>query len=291
VEKGVVFARVSPEQKFQIIEILQKKFTVGYIGDGINDAPALKLSNVAIVVDHASDVAREAADVILLQHSLKVIVDAVEEGRKTFVNTSKYIKATLSSNFGNFYAVAFASLLIDYLPMLPIQILLVNLLSDFPMISIATDNVDEEDIREPCFYNNSEIVIMATFLGIISTVFDLLIFSIFYNSSPEVLRTNWFIESILTELILLFSIRTKLPMYKATSSPSKIILFLTSFAAISTFAISFIPFTGKIFGFVSPSASSIVIILSVLAGYLLSTEIVKNSYYKRHSVNGIVAHR
>jgi len=282
VERASVFARVSPEQKFQIIELLQKKFTVGYIGDGINDAPALKLANVAIVVDHASDVAREAADVILFQQNLKVILDGIEEGRKTFVNTSKYIKATLSSNFGNFYAVAFASLLIDYLPMLPIQILLVNLLSDFPMISIATDNVDEEEIKEPCTYNNSEIVVMATFLGIISTVFDMLLFSIFFKSSPEVLRTNWFIESILTELILLFSIRTKLPVYRSKAPLSKIIIFLTALAAVSTVLITFIPFTAKLFGFVSPSLSSIIIILVVLAGYFISTEIVKLSYYKRH---------
>jgi Mg2+-importing ATPase len=149
VEKGNVFARVSPEQKFQIIEILQKKYTVGYLGDGINDAPALKLANVAIVVKGASDVAREASDLILLQQDLKVIIDGIEEGRKTFVNTSKYIKATLSSNFGNFYAVAIASLMIDYLPMLPVQILLVNLLSDFPMISIATDNVEQDEIKKP----------------------------------------------------------------------------------------------------------------------------------------------
>jgi len=281
IENGVVFARVSPEQKYQIIEILQKKFTVGYLGDGINDAPALKLANVAIVVDHASDVAREAADIILFQQDLKVIIDGIEQGRKTFVNTSKYIKATLSANFGNFYAVAFASLLVDYLPMLPIQILLVNLLSDFPMIAIATDNVDDVEIKKPCSYNNSEIVIMATFLGIVSTVFDLLIFALFFRSSPETLRTGWFIESILTELVLLYSIRTKLPIFKAKSKPSKTILILTSVAALSTVLVTFIPFGAKAFGFVVPNLNNLLIIAVVIAGYFISTEIVKVFYYKR----------
>ena len=284
-EKSNVFARVSPEQKFQIIEILQKKYTVGYLGDGINDAPALKLANVAIVVNGASDVAREASDIILLQQDLKVIIDGIEEGRRTFVNTSKYIKSTLSSNFGNFYAVVIASLLIDYLPMLPVQILLVNLLSDFPMISIATDNVENDEIKKPCAYNNSEIVIMATFLGIVSTVFDLLLFSIFFRVSPEVLRTAWFIESILTELILIFSIRTKSFVFKSRSKPSNVILFLTGVAAFSTILVTFLPFGKTTFGFTPLSLNSIFIILAILGGYFATSEFVKLSYYKSHKTS------
>lgn len=285
VEKGNVFARVSPEQKFQIIEILQKKYTVGYLGDGINDAPALKLANVAIVVNGASDVAREASDLILLQQDLKVIIDGIEEGRKTFVNTSKYIKATLSSNFGNFYAVAIASLMIDYLPMLPVQILLVNLLSDFPMISIATDNVEKKEIKNPCAYNNTEIVIIATFLGIVSTVFDLLLFSIFRKESPEILRTAWFIESILTELVLIFSIRTKSFIFKSRSKPSGIILFLTSLAAISTFLITFLPFGKNTFGFTPLSYNNLSVIVVVAIGYFITSELVKLSIYKNKVKN------
>ena len=285
VEKANVFARVSPEQKFQIIEILQKKHTVGYLGDGINDAPALKLSNVAIVVNGASDVAREASDLILLQQDLKVIIDGIEEGRKTFVNTSKYIKATLSSNFGNFYAVAIASLMIDYLPMLPIQILLVNLLSDFPMISIATDNVEKDEIRKPCVYNNTEIVIIATFLGIVSTVFDLLLFSIFRTDRPEVLRTAWFIESILTELILIYSIRTRSFIIKSRSKPSGIILFLTLLAGVSTFVVTFLPFGKSVFGFTPLSYRNLITILVVSIGYFITSEIVKLSVYKNKMKN------
>ena len=291
VEKFNVFSRVSPEQKFQIIELLQKKHTVGYLGDGINDAPALKLADVAIVVNKASDVAREASDIILFQQDLKILVDGIEEGRKTFVNTSNYIKSTLSSNFGNFYAMTIASLLIDYLPMLPVQILLVNLLSDFPMISIATDNVDPDEIKRPCFYNNSEIVITATFLGIVSTIFDLTVFAIFSKHGADVLRTVWFIESIMTELILIFSIRTKHLAFKAKSSPSAPILLLTSIAAISTVLITFLPVGSMFFGFTHPSVYSLKIVGIIIVGYFISSEIVKMVLYKRRSQKVVVYNR
>src|SRR3990172_1462182 len=130
-----VFARVSPQQKYAIIKLLQERYQVGFLGEGINDAPALKIANVAIVVDHAADIARDTADIILLKKSLAVIIDGIKEGREVFANTVKYIKATLSANIGNFIAMAVASLFVNYLPLLPLQILLVNLLSDFPMIT------------------------------------------------------------------------------------------------------------------------------------------------------------
>ena len=214
--------------------------------------------------------------------------DGIEEGRKTFVNTSNYIKSTLSSNFGNFYAMTIASLLIDYLPMLPIQILLVNLLSDFPMISIATDNVDPDEVKKPCFYNNLEIVITATFLGIVSTVFDLTVFAIFSKYGPDVLRTVWFIESIMTELILIFSIRTKHLAFRAKSSPSIAILLLTSVAAISTVLITFLPIGSRFFGFTPPSMYSLKIMGAIIVGYFISSEIVKMALYKRQSQNRVV---
>ena len=260
--------------------MLQKKYTVGYMGDGINDAPALKLANVAIVVNNASDVAREASDLILFQSDLKVIVDGIEEGRRTFVNTSKYIRATLSSNFGNFYAVAIASLLIDYLPMLPVQILLINLLSDFPMISIATDNVDSDEIKKPCSYNNTEIVIMATFLGLASTIFDLILFAVFFKSEPSVLRTALFIESILSELLLLFIIRTRHLSFKAKSSPSKAIVILTSLAAFFTVLVTFTTIGERVFGFVRLDVKSMLTILVILVTYFVTSELIKVTYYK-----------
>jgi len=176
-------------------------------------------------------------------------------------------------------------LMIDYLPMLPIQILLVNLLSDFPMISIATDNVEKDEIRKPCVYNNTEIVIIATFLGIVSTVFDLLLFSIFRTDRPEVLRTAWFIESILTELILIYSIRTRSFIIKSRSKPSGIILFLTLLAGVSTFVVTFLPFGKSVFGFTPLSYRNLITILVVSIGYFITSEIVKLSVYKNKMKN------
>ena len=143
-----------------------------------------------------------------LKHDLGVIVDGIIEGRKTFANTVTYIRATLLSNFGNFFAVAFASMIIPYLPMLPVQILLLNLLSDFPMFSISTDNVSDKDLGNPKTYNTRDILIIAVFLGIVSTLFDFIIFGTFQRFGEKFLQTNWFIGSVATELALLYSIRT-----------------------------------------------------------------------------------
>lgn len=279
VEEYHVFARVLPEQKFEIIETLQKKYSVGYLGDGINDAPALKVAGVSLVVQNASDIARETADIVLLQSDLGVIIDGIKEGRKIFANSNKYIKATLASNFGNFYAVAIASLLIDFLPMLPLQILLLNLLSDFPMIAIATDNVDKEELQSPKRYQVKDIIIITMILGLLSSVFDFSFFAMFYRISPEVLQTNWFIASILTELIFLFSIRTKKPMFKATR-PSNTIFALTFLAVVSAFAIPFTSWGQNIFKFIAPSFNHIMIIIGVSIIYLFCSELVKLYYYK-----------
>lgn len=279
VEEYHVFARVLPEQKFEIIEALQKKYSVGYLGDGINDAPALKVAGVSLVVQNASDIARETADIVLLQSDLGVIIDGIKEGRKIFANSNKYIKATLASNFGNFYAVAIASLLIDFLPMLPLQILLLNLLSDFPMIAIATDNVDKEELQSPKRYQVKNIIIITMILGLLSSIFDFTFFAMFYKISPEVLQTNWFIASILTELIFLFSIRTKKPMFRA-SRPSNTIFALTSLAVVAAFTIPFTSWGQKIFKFTAPSLNHIMIILGVSVVYLFCSELLKLYYYK-----------
>lgn len=278
-EKYNVFARFSPDEKHQLIDVLQHKFEVGFLGEGINDAPALKSANVGLVVEGASDIAREAADIILLNKSLSVIIDGIEEGRQVFANTIKYVKVTLASNFGNFYAVAIASLIIDFLPMLPIQILLVNLLSDFPLIAIATDSVDADEIRSPEGYNLREFALIATIIGLVSTVFDFVYFGLFYRISPEVLQTNWFIGSILTELALLYSLRSKLPFFQAKFPPPTIIV-LTFLAAIATVVIPYLPWGQAIFRFTPPSLTHLTIILEVAGLYFVSTEIVKGFYYR-----------
>ena len=274
-----VFARFSPRQKHQLIDILQEKYEVGFLGEGINDGPALKSADVALVVAGASDIAREAADVILLNKSLNVILDGIQEGREVFANTIKYVKMTLASNFGNFYAVAIATLLIDFLPMLPIQILLVNLLSDFPLIAIATDSVDPEEMKNPEGYNLREFALIATVLGLVSSVFDFIFFGLFYRTSPQALQTNWFIGSILTELVLLYSLRTRQPFYRARV-PSLPILVLTILAAVATVAVPYTPFGMTVFRFLPPTAGQLSLIFGVVIVYFFSTEAAKLGYYR-----------
>ncbi len=275
-----VFARMSPEHKCNLIKLLQEDYEVGFLGEGINDGPALKAAGVSIVVDSASDVSREIADIILLKHNLQIIVDGVELGRKTFVNVTNYIKATLASNFGNFYAMAFVTLIIDFLPMLPVQILLLNLLSDFPMISIATDNVDRKDILDPKNFSVKDLLLLATLIGLVSTGFDFMLFGIFKNYGESSLQTYWFIGSVLTELVLIYSVRTKGWFFKVKNLPSKEIFILTVAASALTLFIPFTSFGINVFSFIRPSVDKILLIFAIVAGYLLSTEIVKRLYYK-----------
>jgi len=274
-----VFYRVSPEQKFKLVSALHETKMVGFLGEGINDAPALKAAGVSLVVQSAADIAREVSDIILTQPGLQVIVEGIREGRRVFANTIKYIKATLISNFGNFFAIAVSSFLIDFLPMLPIQILLVNLLSDTPMISISSDTADPDELTNPNKYEVKEITLMAVILGVVSTVFDFLFFGLFYRISPGVLQTNWFIGSILTELTLIFSVRTRKPFYQA-SRPSASLLVLSILAASLTVII---PMTGlgeKVFQFVPPTTQHLVLIFGLVAAYFLTSEAVKNLFYR-----------
>ena len=279
-EEYAVFARVSPEHKYAIIEMLRSRYAVGFLGEGINDAPALKIASVSIVVESVSDIAREEADIILLKKNLTVILDGIEEGRKVFANTTKYIKTTLISNFGNFFAVAAASLLVDFLPMLPVQILLVNLLSDSPMISISTDTVDKDELVAPKKYEVKEIVLFSVILGALSTVFDFIFFGLFYRISPGVLQTNWFIGSILTELVLIFSIRTK-SFFLKTVRPSVTLGVLTVLAFILTIGLPFTVFGQKVFHFVKPTLFHLMLILTIVGIYFVCSEIVKLMFYKR----------
>jgi len=278
VESHNVFARISPTQKYEIIQILQKKYAVGFLGEGINDAPALKIANVAIAVNKAADIAREASDIILLRHDLKVIIDGVQSGREIFCNTIKYLEITLISNFGNFYAIAIASLVLLFLPMLPVQILLLNLLSDFPMIAIVADSVDRQELKRPRIYNVHEVAAIAILFGFISTVFDFIIFALFYHAEPSVLQTNWFIGSVLTELALIFSMRTKLPFWRSRP-PSLILGGLTAAAALAAIIIPFTIFGQTVFKFIKPSSGHLLIIAGVVLGYFIITETIKKFYF------------
>jgi Mg2+-importing ATPase len=274
-----VFARVTPQQKFEIIQQLQKDKEVGFLGEGVNDAPALKVANVAIAVQGASDIAREAADIILLKKSLAVIIAGVKEGREVFANTNKYIKTTLASNFGNFFAISIASFLLDYLPLLPLQILLLNLLSDFPMIAIATDNVSAEELLRPKKYQMKELGFMTMTIGAVSTIFDFIIFAFFVRFGAGVLRTNWLIGSILTELVLIFSLRTRFFALTA-KRPSLLLSLLSAGAVIMTFFLPFTSFGQRVFDFIPPLPSYLGAILVIVLFYFVTTESIKLLYYR-----------
>ena len=269
-----VFARTTPEQKLELIRLLKTKYTVGYLGEGINDAPALKAAHVSMVVQSASDVARETADIILLQQDLRVIVQGIRLGRETHANIIKYIRATLVSNFGNFYSVAIASLLISFLPMLPKQLLLLNLLSDFPMIAIAFDRVGDDEIAQPQHYDYKSLYITFITLGLVSTIFDFIYFALFYRISPAVLQTNWFIGSVITELFLMWSLRSMLPLGKA-GWPAPIIMILTGVAVVLAVVLPILPASAVFFGFHPPSRGHLVIVVGVALLYLLATELAK----------------
>jgi len=273
-----VFARVSPEIKYKIIQSLEKKYEVGFLGEGINDAPALKIAHVAISVPAAADVSREVSDIVLTQRDLRVIVDGIQRGRTIFSNVNKYIKCALASNFGNFYSIAVISLFISYLPMLPVQILLGNLLSDFPLITIATDYVDPEELERPKLYQLHKIVPLIIVLALVSTLFDFIFFAIFHNVQAGVMQTLWFIESILTEISLIFIIRTAHFFLKA-KKPSLTLVSFVVLDAVVIISLPFLAFGQTTFHFVAPPLNSLFLVFFLVASYFALSEIVKLAYY------------
>jgi Mg2+-importing ATPase len=284
VEETNVFCRITPAQKDRIINSLKNNgHVVGFLGDGINDAPSLRSADVGISVDNAVDVAKESADIILLRNDLTVLHDGVLEGRKTFGNTMKYIMMGVSSNFGNMFSVAGASLFLPFLPMLPIQILLNNLLYDLSQSTIPMDEVDQEYIEKPKRWDIHFIKMFMVYLGPVSSLFDFLTFFImlyFFNAEEPLFQTAWFIESLSSQTLVIFVIRTKnSPFWK--SKPSRL-LFLGS-AAIITFAL-ILPYTplGAVFRFVEPPLTFYAALAAILGSYLALTEIIKNWFYKRY---------
>ena len=275
----LVFARTSPFQKNLIVDLLQTKYSVGYLGDGINDAIALESADVGLAVSNASQVARQAADIVLLEKDLNVIVEGIRQGRLIAANTSKYITATMASNFGNFYAVAVSSLFIPFLPMLPLQILALNLLSDFPMISVATDSVDSADIAYPTRFRVHSFIDLAMVLGVVSTLFDFLFFAVYFRISASVLQTNWFIGSILTELVFIYSIRTKKLFFRSTW-PSLSLVILTVAAIALTLALPFTSIGTSVFGFSAPGIRFLALDILLVIAYFITTESVKLVYFR-----------
>lgn len=280
-----IFARINPEQKERIIINLKKaKQVVGYLGDGINDAPALKAADIGISVNNAVDVAKDTADIILLKKSLLVLKDGVTEGRKTFHNTMKYIMMDLSSNFGNMFSMMGASVLLPFLPMLPAQVLLNNFLYDTSQITLPTDAVDEEDIKKPTSWSFKFIRRYILILGPISSIFDFLTFGVLlyvFHFGQSQFQTGWFMESIMTQVFVIFVIRTKkIPFLQ--SSPTKMLFISTFLSVIIAWIIPYI-FLGRYFQFSPLPISTLLAIIVMVVAYLVLVQFVKNWFYKRYA--------
>lgn len=285
VEEANIFARITPAQKDRIMNALKNNgHIVGFLGDGINDAPSMKTADVGISVDNAVDVAKESADLILLQKSLGVLHEGILEGRKTFGNTMKYIMMGTSSNFGNMFSVAGASLFLPFLPMLPIQILLNNLLYDLSESTIPTDNVDSEYVEKPKRLDISFIRKSMMFLGPISSIFDFLTFFIMlfiFNATEPLFQTAWFLESLSTQTFVIFVIRTKkTPFYK--SKPSKLLLLSSIIVVGFAWIIPFTPL-GALFKFVKPPSTFFIVLTGLIGAYLVLVEIIKKWFYRRYA--------
>lgn len=281
-----IFARVLPLQKLKIIKALQENgHTVGYLGDGINDLPALHNADVGISVNSAVDVAKEAASVVLLRKGIDVISEGIREGRRTFNNTIKYIMIASSSNFGNMFSAAGASAFLPFLPMMPVQILLTNALYDVSQLTIPTDNVDPESLIKPRHWNIDFIKNYMLFFGPLSSIFDYLTFSILllvFHAPAQLFQTGWFIESLATQTLIVFVIRTaKTPFYK--SRPSKWLTISSLGIVAIGIALPFSPLA-KSLGFVAPPPLYFVFFAIIVVTYLFFVDIVKRMFLQKYSL-------
>jgi Mg2+-importing ATPase len=271
-----VYARLAPDQKVRLIHALRSSGEiVGFMGDGVNDAPGLKAADVGLSVQGATAVAIAAADMVLLESDLAVVADGVEEGRRTFANILKYVRMGASSNFGNMLSMAVASLFLPFLPMLATQILLNNLLYDLSEIGIPFDSVKAADIAEPQHWRLKDIVRFAAVMGPLSSVFDLATFGVLmwaFRTGPEVFRTSWFLESIATQTLVVFLIRTRGRPWRDAPNP---LLTVSTLGALAAALI--IPFSplGAWFGFQAPGAQLTVALAGVVAAYLVCAELLK----------------
>jgi Mg2+-importing ATPase len=281
-ERTTLFVEVDPNQKEHIIRALQKTgHVVGYMGDGINDAPALHTADVGISVNSAVDVAKEAAAFVLLEPGLDVLLAGIKEGRRTFANTLKYIHTTVSANFGNMFSMAGASVLLDFLPLLAKQILLNNFLSDLPALAIAGDAVDHELIERPRRWDIKAIQSFMILFGLLSSVFDYLTFGLLlfiFQSSPAQFRTGWFVESLLTELVIALIVRTRRPFYR--SRPGRLLLWITILVITLTLLLPYLPLN-TLFDFVPLPLPLLAALIGVAALYVAAAEVTKRFYYRR----------
>jgi Mg2+-importing ATPase len=284
-----LFVEVDPNQKERIILALKKTgHVVSYMGDGINDAPALHAADVGISVDSAVDVAKEAADFVLSQHSLDALEEGIEQGRRTFANTLKYVFMATSANFGNMFSVAGASLFLPFLPMLPKQILLINFLTDMPEMTIAGDNVDRVVLQKPRRWDIHFIRRFMIVFGLLSSVFDYLTFGVLWlflrlgqdpPAHESVFHTGWFVESVLSASLVVFALRTRLPCTR--SRPSRAMLAVTAAMLVVTLVLPYSPLAGLL-GFEPLPALFLAAVGALVAAYFLSAELLKRWFYRKY---------
>lgn len=281
-DKTDIFAEIDPQQKERIIRALQKRgHAVGYMGDGINDAPALQAADVGISVDQAVDVARQSADIVLLKRDLGVLKLGVESGRRTFANTLKYISITTSANFGNMVSMALATPFLPFLPLVAKQILLNNFLSDIPSIAISTDNVDIEQAQRPERWDVRKVRSFMIVFGLVSSVFDMVTFILllkFYAAGQAEFQTVWFVVSLLTEVAVVFCLRTRMTFYR--SRPGNALMGVSVIVAAIAVAIPYVGDLTRVFGFVPIPIPIMGAMLLVVLAYVGATEIAKHWFYK-----------
>jgi Mg2+-importing ATPase len=280
-ERTDLFVEVDPNQKERIILAIRRMgHVVGFLGDGVNDAPAMHAADTSLSVEHAADVAREAADFVLLQRDLDVIRRGVEAGRRTFANTLKYVLTTTSANLGNMISMAVASLFLPFLPLTAGQILLNNFLSDIPAVGMAGDSVDAEQVRSPRRWDMRFIGRFMVEFGLLSSLFDLLTFVLLlqvFATAPEAFRTAWFVESLLTELVIALVVRTQRPFFR--SRPGRVLLLSTLVLVVFTPAIPYLP-GAALFGFVPLPPLLVVTLLAITGLYVLAAEVAKRWFYR-----------
>ncbi len=287
VEKADIFTRVNPAQKNRIMNALKANgHVVGYIGDGINDTPSMKVADVSISVMNAVDIAKESADIILMKNDLKVITDGVIEGRKTFGNTIKYIQMAISSNFGNMFSAAAGSLILPFLPALPIQLLLGQLLYSFAQLALPIDNVDQTYVQQPQRLRTTFIRNYMLAFGPISSIFDFATFFVMLygfnaRNNAALFQTAWFVESLFTQTLVIFVIRTRaVPFF--LSKPNK---WLTINIAVILGLAILLPYTplGQVFGFVPLPMTFLLVLVGFIVVYLILVEFMKIWFYQHNS--------
>jgi Mg2+-importing ATPase len=276
-----VFAETEPNQKERLILALRKAgHVVGYMGDGINDASALHAADVGLSVEGAVDVAKQVADIVLLEKNLDVLIEGVREGRITFANTLKYVLMATSANFGNMFSMAGASLLLPFLPLLPKQILLTNLLTDLPEMTIASDNVDAEMLAQPRRWDIGFIRSFMLTFGALSSVFDYLTFGVLLHilhAGTEQFRTGWFVESVLSAALVVLVVRSRQPFFRSRPGPH---LLLATFGVVAaTLVLPFLPVAPWLG--LAPLPLSFLALLALIAViYIASAELAKRVFYR-----------